>query len=223
MKRRRELDGDEVTVRVKPAKHSEEYDEESETEQLDIDSAKDINSAIGRMDSRLLADYVAQRTKRFGQDLSLVELEEMHVPEGAILDTSEWEQERLEYGLPSFLMHFAHLEGRSDLSGAPKTPGSPHTLVLTGAALRAAELSRDATIAKLFAKHIKLNDAVAFVKKTRLENLERIIIDCSYLDQKQRSIFDMKETQQPLMRLLNKEDLKARYTDTSSPVRLIFF
>ncbi|KAL8696365.1 MAG: hypothetical protein Q9224_002835, partial [Gallowayella concinna] len=61
----------------------------------------------------------------------------------AILDTSEWDQERLAEGLPGFLIHFAQHDGRStDLSLAPKMPGSPHTVVITGAALRAAELSR---------------------------------------------------------------------------------
>lgn len=46
----------------------------------DLDVQLGLNSAIGRMDSQLLADYVAQRTKRFGGDLSLVELEDRHIP-----------------------------------------------------------------------------------------------------------------------------------------------
>lgn len=57
----------------------------------------------------------------------------------------------------------------------------------------------------------------------KLENLERVIIDTSFLDRKNRSIFDMKETQQPLMQLLNMDELKSRYTTTGSPVKLIFF
>lgn len=56
-----------------------------------------------------------------------------------------------------------------------------------------------------------------------LEKLERVIIDTSYLDRKKRSIFDMKETQQPLVRLLNMDELKSRYTTTESPVKLIFY
>ncbi len=45
--------------------------------------------------------------------------------------------------LPDFLTHAVQRHGVStDLSQAPVKPGSPHTLVLTGAALRAAELSR---------------------------------------------------------------------------------
>ena len=39
-----------------------------------------VNMAIGKMNSSLLADHVAQRAKRFGTDLSLVELEDMRIP-----------------------------------------------------------------------------------------------------------------------------------------------
>lgn len=46
----------------------------------DLDVELGINHAIGRMDSRLIADYVAQKTKRFGSDLSVVELEDVHIP-----------------------------------------------------------------------------------------------------------------------------------------------
>ena len=57
----------------------------------------------------------------------------------------------------------------------------------------------------------------------KLESLERIVIDCSFHDQKRRGIFDMKETLQPLMQLLNQEQLKPRYTSAQAPVKLIFF
>ncbi|KAI4227151.1 MAG: hypothetical protein L6R36_002648 [Xanthoria steineri] len=251
MKRKRESAETEINARTKPSQHSENDAKDTTTETRETDS--NINTAIGEMDNRLLADYVAQCTKRFGEDLSLVELEDMHVPESAILDTSEWNQDRLAANLPDFLTHTVQRNGMStDLYQAPVKPGSPHTLVLTGAALRAAELSRvlrkfqgkEVTVAKLFAKHIKLKDATAFVKKTRinigvgtptriidllaeralkLEKLERVIIDTSFLDRKKRNIFDMKETQQPLMQLLNMAELKSRYTTTGSPVKLIFY
>ena len=45
---------------------------------LDLDSG--LNLAIGKMDRRLLADFVAQRTKRFSPNLSPVELEDLHLP-----------------------------------------------------------------------------------------------------------------------------------------------
>lgn len=61
------------------------------------------------------------------------------------------------------------------LWSASKKNGAPHTIVVTAAGLRAAEIARimrkfqtkDATVAKLFAKHIKLQDSVKFLKSTR--------------------------------------------------------
>jgi protein CMS1 len=47
-------------------------------ENLDLESG--VNVAIGKLDNRLLADYVARRTKRFSPNLSLVELEDLHIP-----------------------------------------------------------------------------------------------------------------------------------------------
>lgn len=47
---------------------------------LDLDLERGLNLAIGRMDRALLADYIAQRTKRFQSELSAVELEDLHIP-----------------------------------------------------------------------------------------------------------------------------------------------
>ena len=58
----------------------------AEDENLDLEHG--LNLAIGKLDSRLQADYVAQRTKRFSSELSLVELEDRHVPGTNGIDTS---------------------------------------------------------------------------------------------------------------------------------------
>lgn len=39
----------------------------------------EVNSTIAHMDSRLMADHIAQKTKRFRPELSLVEAENFHV------------------------------------------------------------------------------------------------------------------------------------------------
>ena len=46
----------------------------------DLDLSSGINNAIARMDNRMLADHVAQQIKRFGRELSLVELEDRYIP-----------------------------------------------------------------------------------------------------------------------------------------------
>lgn len=87
-------------------------------------------------------------------------------------------------------------------------------------------------MAKLFAKHIKMQEAVAELQKTSvniavgtpqrvmdllehgalsLTHLERIIVDASHIDQKKRGVLDMKELHIPLVKLLTRGDLKERY------------
>ena len=44
-----------------------------------LDLVQGLNLTIAKLDSRLLADYVAKRTKWFSPNLSLVELEEMYI------------------------------------------------------------------------------------------------------------------------------------------------
>jgi len=141
--------------------------EAAEDGDLDVDLG--LNTAIGKMDSQLFADYVAQRTKRFSGDLSLVELEDRHIPgratstlvrfaqnvqvrcayyevydaEKAFVDTSSWNKPRLLSSLPDFLDHYAASSGQiKRLSTASKLKGAPHTIVMTGAGLRAANLTR---------------------------------------------------------------------------------
>ena len=55
------------------------------------------------------------------------------------------------------------------------------------------------------------------------ENLERVVVDCSYIDMKKRSIFDMGETQKSLVQLLNQEELKSRYNSPSKRINLLFY
>lgn len=100
--------------------------------------------------------------------------------EKAIVDTTTWNKPRTTDELQGFLEHFAggskpSKKGKK-LSDAPKEKGHPHTLVVAAAGLRAAELTRalrkfqtrDALVAKLFAKHIKLKEAVEKTKSCRM-------------------------------------------------------
>jgi protein CMS1 len=103
----------------------------------------------------------------------------IHVAEKAIADTTAWSKPRTKENLAEFLEQFAksrRKKKRPKLSDAPAEKGSPHTLVIAGAGLRAADLTRslrkyqtkEALVAKLFAKHIKLKEAVETVKKARI-------------------------------------------------------
>jgi protein CMS1 len=45
----------------------------------DLDVEAGLNRAFERMDGQLAADYIAQKTRRFGTDLSPVELSDLYI------------------------------------------------------------------------------------------------------------------------------------------------
>lgn len=49
-----------------------------EEDELDIEAG--INNAFSHMDSQLLADYIAQRTRKYEDELSSIELEDKYIP-----------------------------------------------------------------------------------------------------------------------------------------------
>ncbi|KAK0633623.1 U3-containing 90S pre-ribosomal complex subunit-domain containing protein [Immersiella caudata] len=216
----------------------------------DLDAEAGLNRSFERMDSQLIADHIAQKTTRHGTDLSPVELADLYVSANHIKDTTSWEKPRSLENLPEFLEAFS--EDPKKLEVAPRKNGSPHTLVVAGAGLRAADLVRSLrkfqkkgnTVGKLFAKHFKVEEQVSFLQKSKtgisvgtpqrlsdliengalnLDNLKRIVVDASYIDQKKRNIMDMRETMMPLVHLLTKRELKERYSAEEKPVELIFY
>lgn len=208
-------------------------------EDEDLDEENHLNLAISRMDPQLLSDYMASKTRKFESDLSAIELADKYIPAICIKDTSCFETLRKDGELPAFMERFATC-GAKKLWGSSKMLGSPHTIIVAGAGLRAAELARvlrpysteAATIAKLFAKHIKIGEQIAFLKRRRTgiavgtpqrlddlmsegtlntTKLERIIIDASHIDIKKRGILEMKDTNLQLMKWLTRKEFKARF------------
>ena len=87
-KRKRSTKDDQEAMSIKPAKRKKaKKAKPDEDENLDLKQG--LNLAIGKLDSRIQADYVAQRTKRFSSDLSLVELEDRHIPGKCVMTMSE--------------------------------------------------------------------------------------------------------------------------------------
>lgn len=121
--------------------------------------------------------------------------------------------------------------------------------------------NNESTVGKLFAKHIKLEEAKQFLQRARyvfthhllpqtlanshsmgigagtparitdliesgtlkLDGLERIVIDGSFIDQKKRGIFDMKETHIPLLQLLTRPELRDRYGAKQKKIQILVF
>ncbi|KAL5337566.1 U3-containing 90S pre-ribosomal complex subunit-domain containing protein [Aspergillus crustosus] len=209
-----------------------------------------VDETIGKMDGRLLADHFIQKAKRHNKELSAVELGDLSVPDSAFLDTSSFTSARTLKELPDFLKAFSP-KGAS-IASSSEQKGTPHTLVISPAGLRAADIVRalrtfqtkESPIGKLFAKHIKLEEAKQFLDRARvaigagtparisdlidsgslkLDELKHIVIDGSYVDQKQRGIFDMKETHLPLLQLLTRSELRERYGTKDKKLEILVF
>ncbi|KAF8848782.1 hypothetical protein BDZ45DRAFT_256126 [Acephala macrosclerotiorum] len=219
-------------------------------EEDELDTELGINNAFSHMDNQLLADYIAQRTRKYESDLSSIELEDKYIPANAIEDTTSWNKPRTLDNLPGFLEKFAG--NSTKLWSASKKNGAPHTIIVTAAGLRAADIARvvrklqtkDATVAKLFAKHIKIKDSIKFLRSARtgiavgtptrlkdllrdgalqVDRLERIIVDTSHIDQKKRGILEMKETQVPLIVWLGQKEFRERYGAQAGGIQLLFY
>ncbi|KAF6810252.1 hypothetical protein CSOJ01_06443 [Colletotrichum sojae] len=209
-----------------------------------------INESFAVMDSNLLADYTAQKLARFGTDLSSIEVSDLSISANAIKDTTEWAEPRSLDKLPGFLEKFAEMPEK--LHTAPEKKGAPHTIVVAAAGLRAADIVRalrkfqtpKSTVAKLFAKHMKVDEQVKFLQGTRtgiavgtparlmeladngalsIEKLQRIVVDASHIDSKKRGVMDMKDTMMPLARWLTRKEFKERYTAEKRHLDLLFF
>lgn len=65
----------------KNKKHGlQEEQDVKDQEHKDEEHEDGIDESIGKMDSRLLADYIAQRTMRLNKALTAVELEDLNIP-----------------------------------------------------------------------------------------------------------------------------------------------
>ncbi|OTA98448.1 hypothetical protein M426DRAFT_69808 [Hypoxylon sp. CI-4A] len=240
-KKRRQDDQGGSQKRRKPSA----YDEDDEY--LDLEAG--VNKKIALVDNLLLSDHLAKKIRRFGTDLPPVELSQLDISPNCITDTTSFQELRTLENLPKFLEQFVD---PAKLGQAPKQNGSPHTIIVTGAGLRAADLVRsvrkyqtkNSTIAKLFAKHIKMEESVQFLEKHRtgiavgtpmrlgdlvdnsalkLDRLERLVVDASHIDQKKRGIMDMKETMVPLARWLARHEFKERYANPEKGLQLLFY
>lgn len=209
----------------------------------------DIDENVAKRDPALLADFFAQKIAKHYKDSPSIEREDMAVPQSWLRDTTEFDPAHSASNLPSYLDKFVQ-GGKASLSTC-KTEASPHTIIIASSGIRVADLVRElrvyhserSKVAKLIAKHQKLKENAEFLAKTRVgiavctparllalleqdaikvKDLRTIVVDASYLDEKKRSIVDMLEVFEPLMRLLHSEKVKARLEDGKGASLLVF-
>jgi len=61
------------------------------------------------------------------------------------------------------------------------------------------------------------------IEALALDRLERIVIDASHIDVKKRGILDMRETQVPLAKWLNRKELRHRFAASMGKIDLLFY
>ncbi|KAI6150838.1 U3-containing 90S pre-ribosomal complex subunit-domain containing protein [Pisolithus tinctorius] len=165
---------------------------------------------------------------------STLELLDISIPETSIVDTTSWTESRSLDRLVEFIIKvLPPLHKR--LRQRPKASGSPTLLFIAGAALRVADITRvlkdrklrgekGGDVAKLFARHIKLEEHVTYLRRTKIGSaagtparvgkllcetgkdalsvaqLTHIMLDVSYQDAKKRNLFDIPETRDEVIR-----------------------
>jgi protein CMS1 len=70
---------------------------------------------------------------------------------------------------------------------------------------------------------VHLRSANHGVGALSLQNLQRLVVDASHIDQKKRGIMDMKDTMMPLARFLSRKEFAERYVDEKKPLALLFY
>jgi len=68
-----------------------------------------------------------------------------------------------------------------------------------------------------------MDDVLTMVGALSATKLERVLVDATHIDQKKRGIFDMRETQEPLILLLNRPELKSRFGSSSGTIQLMLY
>ncbi|KAJ3556636.1 hypothetical protein NM688_g1911 [Phlebia brevispora] len=184
----------------------------------------------------LLVDYVSSMQAKTFSKMSGIELADIQIPDRDF-NSGHDDMDGIEESRPAQTLYRQSSvlpTLRIRLAQRPKYNGAPTLLFVAGAALRVADATRvlkdkelrgekGGDVAKLFAKHIKLEDHIAFLRRTKLSAaagtpgrlgklLERdalstaalthVIVDVSHRDGKQRNILDIPETRDELFRMV---------------------
>lgn len=248
MKRRRSLEdegSDGVSANEKPLKKLAT----GESTKSGLAEQTTYDKTIAKDEPEKLAERFADSIKKHKGDLSTIELEDESIPARAFRDTTDFVETRLVKNVSSFLEQYTE-GGSEELKSCAEQTGSPHTILLTSSAIRAQALlervrsygSQESKIAKLFAKHMKLKDHIKYVQTTKfgigagtahrvedlvekevlkLSDLRRVVIDGSYVDEKQRTIFNDRDAFLSTLSLLNMEQLKLRFVSGKTEI-LVF-
>ncbi|KAA1471258.1 hypothetical protein DENSPDRAFT_776008 [Dentipellis sp. KUC8613] len=219
-------------VDKKRKRREKEKQRKAKKRKLAEDTQPPEPASLGAQPPVILADYLSSAQAKTFTKLSAIELQDRQIPESSIADTTQWTGSRTSDDLVDFIVK-AVPALHTRLSMRTKSPGAPTLLFLTSAALRVADVTRTlksktlrgekgGDVAKLFAKHFKLEEHVKYLKRTKvgaavgtpgrigkllcetdalsISALTHIILDVSYHDKKNRTLLDIPETRDEIFK-----------------------
>ncbi|KAK9469352.1 U3-containing 90S pre-ribosomal complex subunit-domain containing protein [Lipomyces arxii] len=173
-----------------------------------------VKKSLAKLHPDIIADYIARKARIWHPKLSHVELDDAYlISSQRILDTTAWDKTRTLDTFAGFL-RMTTAAAPADLTVASELKSAPYVVVISISAIRVCDLRRavpkSITAIKLIAKNNLAKDtsflqsatpAVLLCTPERLKslldkdalnltNLTTVVIDCSFLDPKSRSVLD---------------------------------
>ncbi|KAI6039007.1 U3-containing 90S pre-ribosomal complex subunit-domain containing protein [Pisolithus marmoratus] len=139
--------------------------------------------SVAAQPPRELFGYLSSMQAKAYPAKSALELLDISIPETSIVDTTLWTESRSLDHLVEFIIKGTFSNSlpplHKRLLQRPKASGSPTLLFIAGAALRVADITRvlkdrklrgekGGDVAKLFARHIKLEQHATYLRRTKI-------------------------------------------------------
>ncbi|CCM02887.1 uncharacterized protein FIBRA_05001 [Fibroporia radiculosa] len=217
---------DQGVTEKKRKRRAKERERKAKKRKLTMSEGPVEAPSVASQSPGVLADCLSSMQAKTFSKMSSIELADIQIPESSIVDTTQWTDSRNLDFLVDFISKILPTL-RVRLSQRPKSKGAPTLLFVAGAALRVADVTRilkdenlrgkkGGEVAKLFARHIKLEEHVTYLKRTKIaaavgtpgrlgkllcdtdalstSALTHVLLDVSYRDAKNRNLLEIPET-----------------------------
>ncbi|KAL1919931.1 uncharacterized protein VTP21DRAFT_1863 [Calcarisporiella thermophila] len=228
-----------------PKEESKKRKKEQKQKKTKKQKTEEIETPVVERSKQDQLAYLHKIQEKTLPHLSSLELSEQRLPEERLLDTARFSSPHTLEHYASFIK-FGVMSYKKKLFKKPTgddAVGRPLVLVLAESAIRCTEIIRaldefrkTARIAKLFAKHIKVEEQVTLLSKEhlniavgtpnrvlkltedagalKLDRLELLVIDASHKDKKERTVFEVPEIVGDLYKFLphflNQSNISSR-------------
>ncbi|KAG6829985.1 hypothetical protein H0H87_009592 [Tephrocybe sp. NHM501043] len=215
---------DEAVLAKKRKRREKEKERKAKKRKL-AEAVEVVQESVAAQSPSQLSDFLAVKQAKVFSNVTAIELEDLRIPASSIANTTSWTGPRTLDQLTDFIIK-TNPTLTKRLAQKSKSTGSPTLLFVTGAALRVADVTRvlkdkklrgekGGEVAKLFAKHFKLSEHIAYLRRTKVgaavgtpgrlgkllcddglavSALSHIILDVTYKDSKNRTLLDIPET-----------------------------